>query len=177
MASTSISWECSAVKTRILDLFYLTRHLFATKIQIFLLLPVVSLHLHVGGRMPLTSMLNGGDLVGWNSDARSAAMGSEDFASSAEINVPKNHRRLEFCLWGRISTPASSNTIQAGQWIDLPGSGASARPRDRNQPGTGISLYRGIRQAEGPDSAYTGASASPRDRIQLIRPGGCPCIS
>lgn len=35
---------------------------------------------------------------------RSAGMGSEDLASSAEINVPKNHCRLEFSLWGRIST-------------------------------------------------------------------------
>jgi hypothetical protein len=35
----------------------------------------------------------------------SAGMTSQDLASSAGINVPKNHRRLEFSLWGRIFTP------------------------------------------------------------------------
>jgi hypothetical protein len=70
------------------------------------------------------------------------------------------------------------NAIQAGQWIDLPGNSTSPRPRDRNQPGTGISPYRGIPMTEGPDSAHTGGSPRPRDRNQPIQgaPQGEPPV-
>ena len=48
------------------------------------------------------------------------------------------------------------NTIQAGQWIDLPGNRGTSGPRIRNQQGSGISTYRGHLRPEDPDSAHTG---------------------
>jgi hypothetical protein len=39
-------------------------------------------------------ILGDGGQVGWNRDARSAEMGSKDLASSAELNIPQNHRLL-----------------------------------------------------------------------------------
>ena len=64
--------------------------------------------------------------------------------------------------WTQDSRTLLPNAIQAGQWIDLPGIRGTSGPRDRNQPGTGISQYWGHLRTEVPDSAKTGGTSGSR---------------